>query len=231
MIPVMKKQTLLFATAILSIASLFSSCKKDEVKSYANINLIHASADAPAFNVYVNKNPFVVSTIPYGGVTGYIQKESGSQKFNLNTKDSSVYTFETTVEENKNYSLFLIDSFKRISALLVTDDLATPPNGKARLRFVQISPNAPKLDVVNKNNNDKLFSGLLFKDATGFIEVTPGVYDLDLRPADSAAQYTFYQIPNFVISNGKSYTIYTQGFFPSTYYKTLFNHSFIVNKQ
>lgn len=229
----MKKQFSLIATVVVAAFSLFSACKKEEEPvKYGHLNIIHTSPDAPGFNVYNDStiiNPFVLL---YGANTGYLPLEVGSKSlrahtYRVDSTDTLLVKADVTLKENQNYSLFFIDSAKKISSLFVPDDLNTPPNGKAKIRFINLSPDTIIVNVVNHLTSGTIFRNLAFKDNTGFTEVNSGVYDWDLRNKYTDA--LVYRIPTLVLSSGKIYTVYTQGF-RTAEGPTALSSAVIVNK-
>lgn len=78
----------------------------------------------------------------------------------------------------------------------------------ARVRFIHLSPNAPGVDVVLLNGI-KLFNDTKYKEATDYINVTPGIYTLQVRPTGS--DMVLLTIPNINLETNQVYTIYAIG--------------------
>ena len=59
------------------------------------------------------------------------------------------YVIDATVNlaANTNDSVFAIDSVSKIKAVVVSDNLTAPAAGKAYVRFLHFSPNAPAVDI------------------------------------------------------------------------------------
>lgn len=214
----------------MASTTLFTACKKDEVKTYAKVNLIHTSPNAPSFNIAANSVNLTTSPLLYGYNTGYIDVVSGAEKFAFtNTVGvSSTMSVSADLQANANYSLFAIDSYNKLNALFLSDDLSSPSNGKAKIRFVQLSPDTKVIDIKNTINGVNMFGAMNFKDASGFISVDPGVYDLAVR-CDRTIDTVTYNVPTVVLSSGKIYTVYTKGFMSATGKQAL-NSAVILNK-
>ncbi|MDI9319482.1 MAG: DUF4397 domain-containing protein [Phycisphaerales bacterium] len=226
----MKKQISLLVTVVLLAGiAMFSACKKDEVKSYAMVNLIQASLSAPIYKLYANDVSLIPNVLSYGDNTAYLDVLSGSQTFKIvdGTVDTMVTKISNSLNTNIHYSMFLIDTFPKVHSLLLADDLTPPSNGNALIRFVQLSPNAQIIDVVNTIKSSTIFAGLTYKDATGFKSVSPGVYDLAIR-CDRTTDTVTYNMPTIVLSSGKIYTVYTKGILGATG-KEAFSASMITN--
>lgn len=226
----MKKQISLIVSAVLLAGvAFFSACKKDEVKTYAKVNLIQASLSAPIYKLYANNVKLIPNVLSYGDNTAYLDVLSGAKTFTIvdGTSDTAVATISSNLNANVRYSMFLVDTFPRVHSLLLVDDFTPPANGQALIRFVQLSPNAQIVDVTNTITNSTVFAGLTYKDATGYKSVSPGVYDLAIR-CDRTIDTVTYNMPTVVLSSGKIYTVYTKGILGATG-KEAFSASMITN--
>lgn len=230
----MKKQFAIFATvAALTGAFLFSACgKKETVKQYAWLDVIQTSPEAPGLNVFLDSatklNSFVLTL---GANTGYqrvdpLQKIFNAYTYRLNAKDTLLFTTNISIKGSANYSLFIIDSLKKISTLLIEDDLHTPPTGKAYVRFLNLSPNGPRIDVANQGGSVVSWN-IPFKEVRGFTELKAGVYNLEMRRTGSDTLVA--RMPPMVFNSGKVYTVYAKGF-DSTTGKLAIASSLILNR-
>ena len=113
------------------------------------------------------------------------------------------------MEKDKNYSVFAIDSVSKISALVVADDLTTPASGKAHVRFIHLSPNAPAVDVA-LTGGGVVFGNKSFKDYTAFTPLDAGTYNLEVRVAGTAT--VALPLPGIALQAGKIYTVFAKGF-------------------
>ena len=143
----MKKRLSVFTAVVLFAGlAMVSSCSKDEeTKTYANVLVTHASPDAPGVDLLVDGSKQNSAALSFPSNTGYLKVESGSRnvKVNVSGTSTTVINADLALEKDKNYSVFAIDSVSKISALVLTDDLTAPASGKAHVRFVHLSPNAP----------------------------------------------------------------------------------------
>lgn len=95
------------------------------------------------------------------------------------TRDSFLYRHEPVIFKlQKYYSLFICDSIKKADRILVVEDDIKYPAADAnyRVRFVNTIPNAPTatpaIDVYANTTDSLIFSGIKFKQATPFIELS-----------------------------------------------------------
>lgn len=201
-------------TAVVLIANLvsFSSCQKDETKTYANILVTHASPDAPGVDLLVDDSKQNSSALTFPNNTGYLKAESGTRNIKVNVAgtETSVITADLNLEMGKNYSVFAVDSVSKISAIVLADDLTAPAGGKAHVRFVHLSPNAPAVDIAVASSGAVVFGNKAFKEYTAFTPLDAGAYNLDVRVAGTST--VALTIPTITLESGKIYTVFAKGF-------------------
>jgi hypothetical protein len=128
-------------------------------------------------------------------------------------------TTTTVIEANlpittgTNYSVFAIDSVSKISAVVLTDDLTAPTSGKAHVRFIHLSPNAPAVDVA-VTGGGVLIGNKSFKDYTPFVPLDAATYNLEVRLAGTAT--VVLSLPGITLQAGKIYTVFAKGFVGGT---------------
>ncbi len=106
------------------------------------------------------------------------------------------------MSKDQNYSVFAIDSVSKISALVLTDDSTAPASGKAHVRFVHLSPNAPAVDVA-VTGGAVVFGNKAFKDYTAFTPLDAGTYNLEVRVAGTST--VALPLPGITLQAGKIY--------------------------
>ena len=87
---------------------------------------------------------------------------------------------------------------------------SAPAAGKAHVRFVHLSPNAPAVDVAVASSGAVVFSNKSFKDATAFTPLDAGDYNLDVRVAGTST--VALVLPTITLEAGKIYTVFAKGF-------------------
>ena len=211
----MKKLISMIAFSAIVILSV-SSCKKsDDEKGKAKVKVIHASPDAPGVDVLVDNNKVNSSALSYPSNTGYLQVEEGTRNLKVNAAGTSTTVINADVPftKDKNYSVFAVDSLSKISAVVLEDNLAAPASGKAHVRFVHLSPNAPSVDVALVGGV-VLFGAYEFKDASAFTPLAQGTYNLEVRVAGTST--VALTLPATTLTAGKIYTIFAKGFLGGT---------------
>ncbi len=109
----------------------------------------------------------------------------------------------------KAYSLVVVGTSSSQQTLTLTDDLTAPPSGKAKVRFVHASPDAPAVDVAVSGAATPAFGNVAFKGATDYATVDAGTVTLNVNAAGTSN--TVLALPNVTLDAGAVYTIYAVG--------------------
>lgn len=226
----MKSRTSFFASALfLTAILLVSSCKKEETHSHANVLVAHASPDAPGVDLLVDDSKQNSAALTFPNNTGYLQVETGTRNIKVNVIGTSTTVIEAdlTLAKDMNYSVFAVDSVSKISAVVLTDDLTAPAAGKAHVRFVHLSPNAPAVDIAVASSGAVVFGNKAFKEYTAFTPLDAGTYNLDVRVAGTST--VALVLPAITLEAGKIYTVFAKGFLGGSGAQAL-GAEIIVNK-
>lgn len=90
---------------------------------------------------------------------------------------------------------------------MVNDNRRFLKKNQAYVRFVQLSENAPRLDVYLDNN--MILSDLNYREVSRYLAVEPGTHSLILR--DYLSGLSVLEDPVVTLEGGKAYTIYVVG--------------------
>lgn len=210
------KKTLLLGTILLG---LLTSCDDDDdILTYARINVVHASPDAPGVDLLVDNTKRNSTDLTYPNSTGYLSVLSGNRNLKINAAGTTNTVASATINfmQDKNYSLFAYNTLAQIGLLAVEDNLTPPAGGQAHLRFFHLSPDAPAVTVgtvANGGTFSPVFSDRSFEtqaSATANRDFTPvpsGTYTFEVRVAGN----TVLTIPNILLQAGKIYTVFAKG--------------------
>ncbi len=208
--------------SLATVALLFASCDKDDdvVMAKAKVMVVHASPNAPNVDVRVN-NSVALTNVPYPNNSAYTEVNSGTTNLKVSPAGTTTYVIDTNVnlEANKNYSVFAIDSVNKIKAAVMVDDLTAPAAGKAHVRFLHLSPNAPAVDIA-LSGGGVLFGNRMFNDQavnatfTAFTPVNAGTVNLEVRLAGTST--VVLPLPGISLQAGKIYTVFAKGFVGGT---------------
>ena len=212
----MRKAISILATVILAVSLVTLSSCEDEQITYANVLVAHASPDAPGVDLLIDDVKVNTQPLTYPGNTGYLQAESGTRNIKVNVAgtSNSVINGNLVVEADENYSIFAVDEVAEITALVLVDDLTPPAAGKAHVRFVHLSPDAPAVDIA-LTGGAVVFPNVAFKGFTAFTPLDAGVaYNLEVRVAGTST--VALVLPPVTLQPGKIYTVFAKGFLAGT---------------
>jgi LPXTG-motif cell wall-anchored protein len=153
----------------------------------AKVRVVHASPDAPAVDVYVDGNK-VLSNVAFFAASDYLDVPAGEHRFQVTpagaAADAAVIDATATVAAGSAYSVVATGKVADIKGTILADNLAAPAAGKAHVRVVHASPDTPAVDV-KVRNGPTLISSLAFPNASDYLPVDAGSYDLIVTPAGS----------------------------------------------
>jgi len=221
------KISFIISAIVIASITMLSSCEDE--KTYADVMVVHASPDAPGVDLLIDDVKKNSAPLDYPDNTGYLSLESGTVNIKVNVAGTSttVINGDLDLEADKSYSVFAIDAVASISALVLEDDLTAPASGKAHVRFVHLSPDAPAVDIAVAATGAVVFGDIAFKEATAFTPLDAGAYNLDVRVAGTTT--VALVLPTITLQAGKIYTVFAKGFLAGTDEQAL-GAEIIVNK-
>lgn len=214
--------TIIYCTSIL--LALSGCIKKDPESRIAQVLLVPLSPNALPTDFSIN-NTLYATSVGYSTTTGTfryalpyytVEPKNTVISYNFNGTTTPVASVTKELQEDKVYSTFLIDSFSKAKAIIVTDDLTDPAPGKVKLRFFHFSPNAAAFDVVISGTTTKLFTNRTFNDQSSnilyenFIEIDPGTYTFLFNNAGTSV--TAYTTSAQTLLPDRIYTLAARGF-------------------
>jgi hypothetical protein len=174
------------------------------------VNVVHASPDAPPVDLLVD-NAVAGSGLAFPNNTGYLNAAAGTRNVKVRATGTSLVVIDANLAltAGASYTVFAVDSLSKISALVLPDDLTAPAAGKAHVRFVHLSPNAPPVDVAVAGGA-VVFGNRAFKEFTAFTPLDAGTYNLEVRLAGTGT--VVLPLPGIALTAGKIYTVFARGF-------------------
>jgi hypothetical protein len=215
----MERSTLfpVLLSTVAGLVSVLPGCSKDDNNPVdpppagsARVMVIHASPDAAGVDLYVD-NAKVDSGLTFLENTAYLTVNAGIRIVKVTLAGSTTAVIEGPVPVTANgvYSVFATDSVASLTPLLVLDTLTTPAAGKAHVRFFNLSPNAPPIDITLEDGT-VVFGDLAFGEYTGFKPLDAGTHTLQIRAASASS--VVLTLPPVTLITGKIYTVYAKGF-------------------
>jgi len=176
----------------------------------ARVRVVHASPDAPAVDVWVNGAP-AFKNAPFKGITSYAELAGGDYDVQVVPAGATtpvVIKGTLSFGAGKDYTVIALGKLANIAPLVLEDNNAIPEMGKAHVRFVHASPDAPAVDIAVKNG-PVLFKNVAFKGVGEYLPVGAGTYDLEVRLAGTNT--VALSVPGVKLDNQTVYTIFAMG--------------------
>ncbi|GMB09258.1 uncharacterized protein DUF4397 [Thermolongibacillus altinsuensis] len=181
----------------------------------ARFRVFHASANTPAIDVYVNGQK-ILQNLKYKQISQYLKVPMGQHRIDVYPAGQSepIILSETLqVLPGLVSTLTVVGDVHKLQMLPLWDQ-PYAPYGKAKVRFVHLSPDAPAVDVALKDG-DVLFKNVSYRQAADYIEVPVNEkLSLDVRVAGT--NNVALSVPNIRFYPNKSYTIAAVGYVSRT---------------
>lgn len=172
------------------------------------IMLINASPDIGAIDFYLNGEKINASPLAFRDNTAYLNV-ARSGTFTAEAKQGSRTLFSQTIflQPGRSHSLFLTGAVADTSLFYVAtlDNIDTPALNKAKLRFINLSPNSPTFNVINSDST-ALFNNAAYRTASNFLELDAQTYSL--RVLASNNRLLWLNLPTYNFENGRIYTLF-----------------------
>lgn len=219
-----------FSKLLLPVLALgfFTSCSDDDddtPPATAKVSVTHASPGSPAVDIYVDGTKVTTTQLSYSNTSGtsgnpYLTVNAGTRNIKVSPNGTlNVIDANVPFAANNAYSVFAYDvlgSGTTLRALVLGDDLTAPAAGKAHIRFLHLSPDAPNVDIelARTGASSINLTNIPYVGPTPaanlnvFTPVDAGDYTVNVRAAGTSpvvltAPLTF--------TAGKIYTIYARG--------------------
>lgn len=175
--------------AVAIVAALVTAVPAAGAQSdTANIRLAHLSPDTPEMDVYVaaaaGDEQRVLEGLGYGQVSDYAALPAGSYTFLLRPmgapEDSTpAVTASADLVAGDAYTFAAMGPHAELQKALLTDDLAPPPAGQAKVRLIQASSSAGEVDVTTVDG-PTLAEDRAFATTTGYANIDAGQWTVQV---------------------------------------------------
>lgn len=198
------------AGAALALALAAPVSAADE----AMVRVLHASPDAPAVDVYLDDTIVdALTNVPFGTISDYIAIPTGDHNVKVyatGATSSPVIDADVTVSTGKKYTIAATDAVASIEAQ-VLEDMPSPSCDTAQVRVVHFSADAPAVDVAPAGAApaDAVVKNLAYPNATDYLSLPGGTYDLDVRLAGTST--VALALPDVAIEGCNSYSVFAIG--------------------
>ncbi|TZF86047.1 DUF4397 domain-containing protein (plasmid) [Pedobacter sp. BS3] len=201
------------AAFFMGLVITFTACSKksDDNSSIttAGIAVLHAAPGLPAIDFYLQGSKInKLIPISYTDTITYRYAYPADYPVVIKKYLSAItYITDTiTLASGKNYTLCVTGTPDAVKPLILEDDLTAPASGKSKVRFVNLSPDAPALDV--KFNNETKYTNQAYKSSTAFSSIDTATYTVSLLATGSSTTLSQQALK---FESGKIYTVYAKG--------------------
>lgn len=189
---VTRGRALIAVAAMVALATFtMGSTAEAQAPATGRVRVMHASPDAPSVDIFID-NAKAVSALAFPDNTGYVSLAAGSHDVKVfvapfTTQVAPVLSATLTVAAGKDYTVLAVGLVAdgSLALLPLMDNNASPAEGKAHIRVIHASPDAPAVNVALAGTKTTVFSNVAFKGVGDYTPVAVGTYDLDVNVASS----------------------------------------------
>ncbi len=179
----------------------------------ALMTIYHGAPGTAGLDIYASDQKISQTTFNYDDYSGYGNFYSGDCHLTFKTAGGTTVLADTTLAlaTNNYYSLFVINDTLKTKVLFVKDVTEPATGTNAKIRFVNISPDAPAdFNMTTDKSTTPIFSNTGFKEVTAFRDIDQGIYSFKILNADTDGVLT--SLEKVKIVAGTYYTIIARGY-------------------
>lgn len=202
-------QSVTKATLTLIAISLLGACdildddndSDNSAQATAKLQVIHASPDAPAVNVYADGS-LLLEDFDYAVASPRLTISAGVLNVDVQgilpdgTTPSVIGPVDLTLEQDTDYTVIAVNSVANIEPLVVTREASELSTGNFRAQVVHAAPDAPMVDVYVTTPGTDLsteapLGTIEFKGDLGPVDVAAGEYQIRITAAGDSDAVVF----------------------------------------
>jgi hypothetical protein len=187
---VRRRLATLAATALVAVGLSTLDQAPASAASVGYVRLAHLSPDTPQVDVYLSSvsggiAPKTFPGVGYGVVSDYLTLPTGTYAVAMRgagapESSAPVLSTQVTVDAGKAYTVAGVGKHADLGLRVIDDDLSLPDSGKAKVRIVQASLQAPVLNV-SVATGSTIADGVQFASTTNYREVNQGSWTVNLQ--------------------------------------------------
>ena len=254
----------IIAVSLFAACVVMAGCKKNTYKvtehtsndgmAQVKIGYFAAYTVLPSTILYINGaavSSVITAPYPYpgggfntgGGSTGdYLLVAPGSANIQgfvpvpaTNNIQSKLFEFTANFDANNFYTFYVTDTGANTQGFALPDTKSSPDSGFVRLKFVNLMPNVPAIDLYKGANNTVatiLATNVAYKAGTNNFDLAIPTDSFFVRPAGAAASTVPIIRRAFAASllNRRIYTLVARGYNGSAATNLAPQLSIIVNQ-
>ncbi len=203
---------------------LFACTQKEAILNpgESKIRIVNASPDNSIVSFFINDTLKTPQALNFLERTNYQTTSAGTHQVFTKVSGNEVNNSRTKFffRNNYSYTIFVSGKISKDSLIYVsTEDNLTAPatSTKAKVRFINVSPNSASLEAVFSTvitDSVANFSNVNFRASSLYQEFTPGTYIIKIRK--TGQKIALANGTNFSVSAGKIYTVWVKGLLNGT---------------
>jgi hypothetical protein len=189
-----RRRRLVAGLATTLLLPLIGPAHAGATQTTSRIRLAHFSPDAPGMDVYLvgfdGDEQRVLNGLGFGEVSDYTPLAAGNYTFLLrragSPPDSDPWvTASANLDDGGAYTFAAMGPRSDVKRVLVSDDLAPPPAGQAKVRLIQASSSAGEVDVYD-SDGWVLAEAAAFGSTTGYAAIPAGPRSIEVEAVGGA---------------------------------------------
>jgi len=184
-----------------------------EPEPVAYVSFYHDSPDAPDLDIQLENQVINKQGFKYAAYSGYLTLAPGQHQIKFTPVSAANAFIDSTLtfKEEKVYSLFAINTKQDMELLAIQDSVKTPATGKANIRIIHLSPDAPAIDIsTTGTTGTALANNLSFKGHTEFLELASDKHTIQAKAAGT--NDLLLTATDLQLEAGKTYSLLIRGF-------------------
>jgi hypothetical protein len=180
----------------------------------AKVRVLHGSPDAPAVDIYLDDTIVdALTNVPFGTISEYLEIPAGDHNVKVyatGTTSDPVIDADVSVAAGAAYTIAATGALADITPQVLEDEPA-PTSSSAKVRVIHFSADAPAVDIATAGSSvdEAVVKGLEYPDATGYLELPGGTYDLEVRLAGETT--VALPLADVTIEDGRAYSVFAVG--------------------
>lgn len=202
---------------LLLVLPLTYSCLDTDRDNIGNtptayVSFYNAAVTPSSIRIEVDNKIYEPKPFNYGAHLDYWYFYTGDRNFvftNPQAGTQSLLDTAVNLKVDKAYSFFMAHDGDKLTTLFTEDSLKVPPTGKALIRLVHLSHDAPDLDLYLEGDETAFMESKNFLDITPFRSINTGHTDFLIKTSDGKELVTM--LPDIHIREGRVYTLIIRG--------------------
>ncbi len=183
------------------------------------LNVVHASPDAPAVDVYLNGD-LAIANLAFGTASVFAAVPAGTYQVNVTVAGSALETAVIDVPAlelvaARAYEIAAVGMLAEIAAVVFDVDVFAVEGraqfGSSRLRVIHAGPDAPPIDVtlIADDIASTPIAGVSFPDASPYAVTAAGSYKVRVTTSNGGDGVLF--LPEMTFERDTVYSLYAIG--------------------